>query len=466
MHISQCSFHPAERGSLLVMMRTIALSIIVYSLGLFMTCSWARADEVSFHEHIAPLLVQKCVACHNGKKAEGGYRVDTYTQLMKEGDSAAAPVEAGEPSQSELVRRIASTDESERMPLDAAPLTTEQISLVRAWIASGASCEEALRERPLASIVPAASYAAAPKAYAYPLPITALAFTADGSQLLVSGYHEVTVWSIPEGKLVRRLGNVGQRTYSLAAHPHAMQLAVGGGQPGRSGEARIIDLETGAMRLSLARSDDCVFAARFDPAGERLAVASADTTVSIFQVETGQLLHTLTSHADWVTALDWSSDGKLLATASRDKTAKVFDATTGTSLITFSAHNAAVRGVAFLPDNKRVYSIGGDSRLRRWKISGGSQEKETKLGGDPYGLVSAGEWLMIPASDRIMYGAMNDSGDVKLTYEGLGDALLSAAYHAGTKQVAAGSMNGRVMVWNAENTVKQCEFLALPGYVP
>ncbi|MCA9268871.1 MAG: hypothetical protein KDA41_10395, partial [Planctomycetales bacterium] len=39
----------------------------------------AAADEpVSFRRDVAPLLLAKCQACHGPRKAEGGYRVDTF----------------------------------------------------------------------------------------------------------------------------------------------------------------------------------------------------------------------------------------------------------------------------------------------------------------------------------------------------------------------------------------------------
>ena len=40
-----------------------------------------RADEVSFRRDLAPVLVQKCLACHGPKKAKGSYRVDTFEKL-------------------------------------------------------------------------------------------------------------------------------------------------------------------------------------------------------------------------------------------------------------------------------------------------------------------------------------------------------------------------------------------------
>src|SRR5690606_41767059 len=46
----------------------------------------------SFRADVAPLLLEHCVACHNAKNAEGGYRVDTFAELIKPGDSGEPPI--------------------------------------------------------------------------------------------------------------------------------------------------------------------------------------------------------------------------------------------------------------------------------------------------------------------------------------------------------------------------------------
>ena len=56
-------------------------------LSLVATHSALAADGVSFSNQVASILVDNCVACHGAKKAEGGYRIDTFEYLSKSGDS-------------------------------------------------------------------------------------------------------------------------------------------------------------------------------------------------------------------------------------------------------------------------------------------------------------------------------------------------------------------------------------------
>src|SRR5690606_25807514 len=105
------------------------LSSLVPAL-LLAALSPAQAEPVSFKKDIAPILLDNCLACHGPKKAEGGYRVDSFERLLKAGDSGAAGIVAKDHDGSEVLRRITSDDEAERMPLDGDPLPPEQVELV------------------------------------------------------------------------------------------------------------------------------------------------------------------------------------------------------------------------------------------------------------------------------------------------------------------------------------------------
>ena len=78
------------------------------------------------------------------------------------------------------------------------------------------------------------------------------------------------------------------------------------------------------------------------PDGKRLASASWDETVKLWDVVPGQELLTLKGH-DNVTGVAFSPDGNLLAAANRDETLKLWHVPTGQQLLTLKGHNQ--RGV-------------------------------------------------------------------------------------------------------------------------
>lgn len=97
----------------------------------------APGEAVDYLRDIKPVLQARCYACHGALQQKAGLRVDTAAALRL--GSAGGPVlVAGAPDQSPLLARLTSTDEHERMPLEAAPLKAEEIAAIRAWIADGA----------------------------------------------------------------------------------------------------------------------------------------------------------------------------------------------------------------------------------------------------------------------------------------------------------------------------------------
>src|SRR5262245_32676979 len=104
------------------------------------TVSATRADEprVEFNRQIRPLLSDRCFRCHGPdarqRKADLRLDAETAAKAKRDGDPAIVP---GKPDESELIRRVTSEDEAERMPPPGAgkPLTREEISLFRRWIA-------------------------------------------------------------------------------------------------------------------------------------------------------------------------------------------------------------------------------------------------------------------------------------------------------------------------------------------
>ena len=65
----------------------------------------------------------------------------------------------------------------------------------------------------------------------------------------------------------------------------------------------------------------------FSPDGHRLATASGDNTVRVWDADTGQPLgDPLTGHTDSVSSVAFSPDGHRLATASDDNTVRLWPA--------------------------------------------------------------------------------------------------------------------------------------------
>jgi hypothetical protein len=105
----------------------------------------AAEDGVDFQRDIRPILSAKCFACHgpDAESRQGDLRLDRFEDaIQKHGDHAA--IVPGDPTKSELLRRVLSTDDAERMPPPEAKktVTDREQDLLRKWIAGGAKYSE------------------------------------------------------------------------------------------------------------------------------------------------------------------------------------------------------------------------------------------------------------------------------------------------------------------------------------
>lgn len=406
----------------------------------------ARAAEPpSFRTAVAPLLVDTCLPCHHAKKAEGGYRLDTFEQVRLPGDSGAVPLVAGPEPGGELLRRIRTEDAAERMPPDAPPVPPAAVAAVRDWLAAGAVFDGEKPSEPLVGIVPP-RMRQAPSVYPQPVPVTAVAFSPDGKELFVGGYHELLVFDTASGGLLRRLGGLGQRVTAIRFLERGETVAVAGGEPGRAGDVRLLDSRSGAVQRVLARSTDVICDVAVRPGTAELAIGGADGLLRIVDAATGADVRALSSHGDWVTAVAYSDDGGRLASASRDKTVKVFDAAGGELVATFGGHGAPVRGVALSADGKQGFSAGDDKRLLRWNADDGKAiGNPVALGGEGLRLVRDGERVYVPTGGKAV--AAVEPGTGKVVPVPHADWPLSVAVHAATGRLASGSLDGEVRLF-------------------
>ena len=115
-----------------------------------------------------------------------------------------------------------------------------------------------------------------------------------------------------------------------------------------------------------------VHAVAFSPDNSRLASASLDRTIRIWDAATYEVLATLTGHADGVNGLAFSPDGARLASASHDGTIKFWDPIACEEVVTLYGHNHWVHSVAFSPDGRWLASGVGDHggvgcEIRLWE---------------------------------------------------------------------------------------------------
>jgi WD40 repeat protein len=215
-----------------------------------------------------------------------------------------------------------------------------------------------------------------------------VAFSADGKRLACNaeenGLAVARVSDVDSGQQVRTFKVSTNWVNSVAFSPDGKRLASASGGTGpyaffraegeeRLGapagvgreEVKLWDLTTG-QGLTLKGHTDAVNSVVYSPDGKRLASASWDKTVKVWDAASGQEIMTLKGHTFNVVSVAFSPNGKRLASASWDNTVNVWDAASGQEVMTLRGHSAGVGSVAFSPDGKRLVSAAADGTILIW----------------------------------------------------------------------------------------------------
>jgi len=235
--------------------------------------------------------------------------------------------------------------------------------------------------------------------------VSALVWSGDG--LLYTGGRDAMIycWSPLDGTLVRSLKGHGHWVNSLAlstefalrtggfdhygkggatgadsSPEEAMAAAktrweaAKGGQPERlvsgSDDYTLFLWHPGVSKQPVARltgHQQLVNCVRFSPDGSRIASASFDKCLKLWDGFTGAFLRNLRAHVGPVYQLAWSADSRMLVSASKDSTLKLWCPRTGALTADLPGHEDEVYAVDWAPAGGRVASAGKDTKTRLWR---------------------------------------------------------------------------------------------------
>ncbi|MEY2633099.1 MAG: hypothetical protein RIR00_1753 [Pseudomonadota bacterium] len=181
----------------------------------------------------------------------------------------------------------------------------------------------------------------------------------------------------------------GQWTWDTAGKTAAISTAIA-----PDGRWAVVGLEDGTLRLhalpggevlgEVAQAHgDQVLRIAFSPDGRTLATGSHDNTAKLWAIHSeargsaGQaprleLRHTLKAHTDTVYAVSFSPDGQRLATASYDGHIGLFEVTSGQGS-THKAHDGPAVSISFDATGSWLLSSGDDYKLHLWDSQNLSQ---------------------------------------------------------------------------------------------
>ncbi len=291
-----------------------------------------KLEKISFATQVRPLLAANCFGCHQGAIARGKYVMTDFNSMLAGGESGDTAIVPGKPKESRLIEVTTSHDGTAEMPPNAEPLTNKDLDIIAQWISEGALNDYSK---------PTANYTSEnPPVYSRLPMVTTLDFSPDGTQIAVSGFHEVLLLKVADnwkennskqpifGEISKRLIGLSSRIDGVKYSPDGKLLAVCGGNPGEFGEIQVWDVQTGELSLSKTVSFDTLYGVNWSPDGTTISFGCTDTTLRTINAVTGEQQLFQGAHDDWVRDTVFSKDGTKLVSVGRDMSCKLTDVAT------------------------------------------------------------------------------------------------------------------------------------------
>ena len=101
-------------------------------------------SRLDFNQDVQPILASNCFSCHGPDPAarKASLRLDLEESAFRKRPGKPDAIVPGHPEQSELIRRIESTDPHQLMPQstegEAKPMKPREIAILKEWVAEGA----------------------------------------------------------------------------------------------------------------------------------------------------------------------------------------------------------------------------------------------------------------------------------------------------------------------------------------
>lgn len=204
--------------------------------------------------------------------------------------------------------------------------------------------------------------------------VMSVTFDAEGTRVAAASGDDdgvARIWDVRTGRLIQQLSerstierdeNVGLE--EIAFNPSGKRLAAATTEFG----VVVWDVATGRTVMTAGGLDSSltVTTIAFSPNGRLLAAGTLEGVTTVWQVSDGVTVSTLRGHEQQITSVSFDPRSRLVATASIDGTARVWRARTGEEVAWLRGHELSLSSVEFALDGRRVVTASQDASARVW----------------------------------------------------------------------------------------------------
>ncbi len=272
--------------------------------------------------------------------------------------------------------------------------------------------------------------------------VTGLAYTADGRWLVTTGEDAtLKVWDATYHSLVRTIELDDGRATALALF--GTRALTGHA----NGKVVVWDLERAQKIATLQRNEASIWAVAFTGDADRVAAASHDGKVTLWDVQQPSApLHVFDGHDGPVQALAYAPQRSLLASGSADKTVRLWNLATLSLKRRYRGPGDTVSALAFSHNGRIV--AGGElgGRIHVWSVL--SSRRLRRLDGHKDRVAS-----LAFAPDADVLASASEDGTVRLWDLKRGRTIRALTGHTGGATAVAFSPSGQRLASAGENGI-------------
>jgi len=295
--------------------------------------------------------------------------------------------------------------------------------------------------------------------------VRSLAFQPHGGAMASASEGTILLWDVAGRQVLGRLDQ-GSPVDSVAFTPDGRRLAAAS----EDGRVVVWDVDTGQRLSDVVGHSDQARAVAISSDGTLLATGGNDKAVVLWDLNTfARIGEPLVGHAERVFSLSFSPDGRTLASGSRDHTVVLWDAATRQQVAPpLTGHTDSIRSVAFSPDGRTVVTASDDTSVALWRLDAGPRLAT------PFTANAQGVSAVAVSGDGRSVASGGVDGTVSIwdsaTRTQVGETLVGAenvitgvAFSPNGRLVAAASSDGSALVWDTRTHARRQRIVADGG---